>query len=370
LIAIKDADYFVDRITFGLKYTESKTEVEKVFGLFLTNLTGEAWKKMRNLATPVFTSGKLKLMAPHLNKCALNMVEMLESVTIGEVLDAKEIYGKYTLDSIATSGFGIESNSFKDPENIFRINAMKLTRDPKYSSLMDIPKFLLLFLMPKASSILGLTFLDRKMTQFYMDIIRRTMDSRRKTGVRRNDMIDLFLDELDKDRDEDIFTKEELELGFVSTAILFFFAGFDTTSNTLSLVVHALIHHPEIQEKLRDEIEEVIGDSDIVTTEHLKDIKVLESIIHESMRKYMPMAIQRVCTKDYKIPDTNFIIPKGLNLTLLPKKNECFANPEVFDIENFTESDSFNKFGYTGFGQGPRNCIGKESLQKINVKYI
>ena len=203
-------------------------------------------------------------------------------------------------------------------------------------------------------------------------------------------MIDLFLDELDKDRDEDIFTKEELELGFVSIAILFFFAGFDTTSNTLSLVVHALIHHPEIQEKLRDEIEEVIGDSDIVTTEHLKDIKVLESIIHESMRKYMPMgkldllcfesyhysfdfsfsAIQRVCTKDYKIPDTNFIIPKGLNLTLLPKKNECFANPEVFDIENFTESDSFNKFGYTGFGQGPRNCIGKESLQKINVKNI
>ena len=56
------------------------------------------------------------------------MVEMLESVTIGEVLDAKEIYGKYTLDSIATSGFGIESNSFKDPENIIRINAMKLTR--------------------------------------------------------------------------------------------------------------------------------------------------------------------------------------------------------------------------------------------------
>ena len=68
MIAIKDADYFVDRITFGLKYTESKSEVEKVFGLFLTNLTGEAWKKMRNLATPVFTSGKLKLMAPHLNK--------------------------------------------------------------------------------------------------------------------------------------------------------------------------------------------------------------------------------------------------------------------------------------------------------------
>ena len=63
-------------------------------------------------------------------------------------------------------------------------------------------------------------------------------------------MIDLFLDELDKDRDEDIFTKEELELGFVSTAILFFFAGFDTTSTTLSIVVHALMHHQDVQDKL------------------------------------------------------------------------------------------------------------------------
>ena len=68
LIAIKDADHFIDRMTFGQSYKESKEEVDKLFGLFLTNLTGDAWKKMRNLASPVFTSGKLKLMAPHINK--------------------------------------------------------------------------------------------------------------------------------------------------------------------------------------------------------------------------------------------------------------------------------------------------------------
>ena len=37
-------------------------------------------------------------------------------------------FGKFALDSIATSGFGIESDSFEDPENIFRVNAMKLVR--------------------------------------------------------------------------------------------------------------------------------------------------------------------------------------------------------------------------------------------------
>ena len=41
-----------------------------------------------------------------------------------------------------------------------------------------------------------------------------------------------------------------------------------------------------------------------------------------------------------------------------PRKEDCFENPEKFDIENFTESDAFNKFGFNSFGQGPRSCIG------------
>ena len=46
----------------------------------------------------------------------------------------------------------------------------------------------------------------------------------RETGVRRNDVIDIFMDELDKN-DGKVFSQEELELGFVSTSLLFFFAG-------------------------------------------------------------------------------------------------------------------------------------------------
>ena len=59
----------------------------------------------------------------------MNLVEILEEATAtSEILDAKEIFGKFTLDAIATSGFGIESNSFKHPGNIFRKNAIELVR--------------------------------------------------------------------------------------------------------------------------------------------------------------------------------------------------------------------------------------------------
>ena len=47
----------------------------------------------------------------------------------------------------------------------------------------------------------------------------------RETGARRNDVIDIFMDELDKN-DGKVFSQEDLELGFVSTSLLFFFAGF------------------------------------------------------------------------------------------------------------------------------------------------
>ena len=91
--------------------------------------SGEEWKKMRNMSTPVFTSGKLKLMVPHISRCGANLEEMLgEAARVGDVLDAKELFGKFALDAIASSSFGIESNSFKDPESLFRINALKLTR--------------------------------------------------------------------------------------------------------------------------------------------------------------------------------------------------------------------------------------------------
>ena len=65
-----------------------------------------------------------------------NMREYLKTAALsGETLEAKEMFGKFTLDSIATSGFGIESNSYKDPENTFRINALKLVRY-KYTFLV------------------------------------------------------------------------------------------------------------------------------------------------------------------------------------------------------------------------------------------
>jgi len=334
-------------------------------------MKGDDWKKMRAMVSPVFTSGKLKLMVPHIDKCGDNIAEHLKMAALtGEVLEAKEMFGKFTLDSIATSGFGIESNSYKDPENLFRINAMKLVRDPKYASKMDIVKFIILMVSPKIAKLLGIYMLDKDCTLFFANIVRKTIKNRRETGAKRSDIIDIFIDELDKIKDDCFLPESDLELGFVATAILFFFAGFDTTSTTLAATVFGLVHHPEIQDNLRKEIEDVIGDSENITSDHLKELKYTENVINESLRYYFSFAVQRRCTKDYPVPGTDFVVPKGMMVNVPPGEN-CFKNQDNFDPDNFEAENNPNKFGFNGFGQGPRNCIGmRYAYQTLKIAIV
>lgn len=84
------------------------------------------------------------------------------------------------------------------------------------------------------------------------------------------------------------------------------------------------------------------------------------------MRKYPPAPVfLRKCTKDYKIPETNVIIEKGLSVLIpaiaLQRDPEYFPAPDIFDPERFSEENKHKIMDHTylPFGDGPRICIGK-----------
>merc|ERR1719186_2200841 len=86
MILIKDADHFTDRSAFDVEDTTK--ESGRIVNMFLTELKGEQWKKMRSIVSPVFTSGKLKTMVPHIDKCASNLDEAFAAAaSSGEVLE-------------------------------------------------------------------------------------------------------------------------------------------------------------------------------------------------------------------------------------------------------------------------------------------
>ena len=117
----------------------------------------------------------------------------IESVEKTEV-EVKEIFFKYALDGIGTAGFGIETDSFKDPTNIFLQTVKEIQRAPdsKAGSKWEMFKLILaLQVFPFLKKIFDIPNIPRGPFLFIRDIIHKTVQLRDESKLRRNDIIDL-----------------------------------------------------------------------------------------------------------------------------------------------------------------------------------
>ena len=82
----------------------------------------------------------------------------------------------------------------------------------------------------------------------------------------------------------------------------------------MTMLMMCLTLHPEAQEKVYQEIRGVVeeGGPDNLDYDDLSKLTYLEQALHETLRYYPTVILDRVCTKEYKVPDTDFVIPKGM----------------------------------------------------------
>lgn len=84
-------------------------------------------------------------------------------------------------------------------------------------------------------------------------------------------------------------------------------------------------------------------------------------------------AINRSCTKTYKLPGTNVIIEEDTTVMIpayaLQHDAQFYHQPEKFIPERFSDENkkSFVEMPYLPFGEGPRNCIGMR-MGKMQTK--
>lgn len=77
--------------------------------------------------------------------------------------------------------------------------------------------------------------------------------------------------------------------------------------------------------------------------------------------------MSRICTKNYKVPDSDLVIEKGtpINISVfgLQRDEKYYPDPDKFDPDRFTEEQKSARHHYTylPFGEGPRVCIGKSA---------
>lgn len=115
-IFIKDFFHFTGR---GIYFNEKE---ETIFaGLF--NLAGWKWWDMRRKLTPTFTTGKIKSMFETMVECAKRMEESL--LEKEQCLEVKTLCSCFTMDAAVCCFFGIDCDSFKNPNADFRVVGKK-----------------------------------------------------------------------------------------------------------------------------------------------------------------------------------------------------------------------------------------------------
>ncbi|PVD25687.1 hypothetical protein C0Q70_13346 [Pomacea canaliculata] len=328
-------------------------------GLFFTG--GSAWKRLRRLMTPTFTAGKLKNMSHFMDRCANILKDNLQDKTRRqEVIDIKDVFGAFTMDVVAGTAFGLETNSQTQPAEPFiqscKIMFYKMSGSGnRWLTIAAMFPFLSPLIMA-----MGKGVLSGKESDFLVHAVYRMVDERRQA-------ID---DEkrCDARREFKGMSREEV----AGQGFIILIAGYETTATTLQYLTYNLAMNQDVQQRVYEEMRDELGDED-PTYDNVGRLKYLDTVIQETLRVFPPVPlITRKALESRTIKGVT--IPAGMGVGIpiysIMHDPDYFDDPEEFRPERFSELKSSKLPSILlelPFGYGPRQCIGMR-LALLEIK--
>jgi cytochrome P450 len=187
--------------------------------------------------------------------------------------------------------------------------------------------------------------------------VYRIIGERRESGVEREDLLSLLLGL----RDDEGAPMPDRQLR--DEVVTLFIGGFETTSIGLSWALHVLASQPEVDRRVREELDREVGDRR-VTGEDLPRLVVMDAFVKETLRLHSPAwAIGREATESTEIcghrigAGTTVIVP----IHSIHRDARWYRDPEQFRIDRWLgeEAKTIPKLAWIPFGAGPRVCIGE-----------
>jgi cytochrome P450 len=139
-------------------------------------------------------------------------------------------------------------------------------------------------------------------------------------------------------------------------------AGHETSSNALSWLLYLLSSRPDCVERIRQELDSVLGDKPLSYSDVSK-FEFTTQVINEALRLYPPFwMVDREALADDRAGDIE--IPRGSTVVVFiygaHHSPQYWENPESFDEERFAKVNDkrHTPFAHLPFGAGPRGCIG------------
>uniref|UniRef100_A0A182JM22 Uncharacterized protein n=1 Tax=Anopheles atroparvus TaxID=41427 RepID=A0A182JM22_ANOAO len=360
--------------------------IEPWLGRGLLISAGEKWFHRRKIITPTFHFKILEGFASVFNREVSVLVDRLRPYAdSGQEFDIYEPISLYALDSICETSMGVSINAQHNPSNQY-------VRDVKrMSELILLRIFHLLGSFPRTFwTLMPNAWEQRKLIQRLHDFTDSVIHSRRQqllaapeqrkdptdedslNSKKRHTFLDLLLNVTVDGRplsDADI--REEVDT--------FMFEGHDTTTSGIAFTFYQLAKHPDIQEKLYQEIVDVLGaDFRTVPLSYgtLQSFPYLDMVVKESLRLLPPVSnIGRRLVEDIEM--NGVTVPAGTDISIpifvIHRNPAVYPEPERFVPERFSEENTQRRgpYDYMPFSIGSRNCIGQRyALMEMKITVV
>ncbi|HET6997455.1 MAG TPA: cytochrome P450 [Solirubrobacterales bacterium] len=152
------------------------------------------------------------------------------------------------------------------------------------------------------------------------------------------------------------------------------FAGHDTSTSTLTFMMHELARHPEVLTRLCEEQDRMLAGATPTVEELEREMPYLDMVLDEVLRLYPPAWIgPRRAVREFEFG--GYTVPEGAYVNYCSWAShripEVFPDPEAFIPERFTRERkaALPRGAYVPFGGGSRICIGKRFGQ-TEVKLV
>ncbi|KAL8221817.1 UNVERIFIED_CONTAM: hypothetical protein K2H54_074531, partial [Gekko kuhli] len=173
-------------------------------------------------------------------------------------------------------------------------------------------------------------------------ILRQIVDDHKNTRdpTFQRDMIDAFLEEMEKAKGNPDTSFNEQNL--IKIIPEWFGAGTETTSSTILWGLLKMVLHPEVQEKVHEEIEKVLGKDKAPMMEHQAKLPYTNAVIHEIQRyaDIVPVTLPYITCQDTEVG--KFVIPKETivfnHLSSVLNDETVWEKPHQFYPEHFLDA--------------------------------
>ncbi|KAH8270789.1 hypothetical protein KR018_002533 [Drosophila ironensis] len=386
--------------------TDAKTDF-----IFTNNpfaAAGEKWKQRRADITAGLTMSRIKTVYPVTNKVCQQLSEWVKKqIRLGAAdgIDGKDMSLCFTSEMVTDCVLGLSAGSFSDKPTPIMANTKELFT-PRWSFLI---LFSLVNTFPMLLRFFKLRFIPPHLAKFFTDLMDTALQTRKSQqssdgkAIERSDFLDYVIKLGER---KNLSTHNLLPI-----AITFLLDGFETSASVLSHMLMLLGRNPEIQQKLREEIQAHLKEG-LIPFEKLSELPYLEAcllgklsliknnylyniqfiLFVETIRLFPPgFMTSKICTESVELPNRegpNFTVEKG-TVVVIPHSchmmdEEFFPDPEAYKPERFLDPNDAKMYRERGmfmaFGDGPRICLGMrfattqikaaivELITKFNVK--